>query len=152
MVFIMAMEKTWRKSHQGVIQRWCPKRDNLCLPSVILRIQMCLLTGAGQNHLRDWKTVQHFVSNGMEQINKNLKNQIMLLKVLQSMGLAGWDSPPIPDTAGTELWVSAPALDHSGTGAPGAVRDHIQHPMKSRGSASKPGNTFLKAETSFVNT
>lgn len=68
------------------------------------------------------------------------------------MGLAGWGSPPIPGTAGMELWVSAPALSHSGTGAPGAARDHIQRPMKSRGSASKPGNTFLKAETSFVNT
>lgn len=80
------------------------------------------------------------------------KPQTTLIKVLQSMGLAGWDSPPIPGTAGMELWVSAPALSHSGAGAPGAVRDHIQCPMKSRGSASKPGNTFLKAETSFVNT
>lgn len=63
-------------------------------------------------------------------------------------GLAGWGSAPIPGTAGMELW----AQPCSGSGAAGALRDHIQHPMKSRGSASKPGNTFLKVETGFVNT
>lgn len=164
MVFIMSMEKkTTEKVTSGsnpalVSQEGTPS----LLPHCDFQdtLEFLLLTPLNTNVPPNWgwpkppqrlenSAAFHILWNG---IKKN--TQRTLIKVLQSVGLAGWDSPPIPGTAGMELWAPAtePAtLNHSGTGAPGAVRDHIQHPMKWRGSASKPGNTFLKAETSFVN-